>query len=318
MKNVRNIGAAVGLGGGLLLLPALAMEPTGPSVWFGRLGFDIDPEVALFEAIGGVAPDDNILHTASVDPPSGIRFGKLGFDMDPATALLEATSAMTIALGANGEEQAAVRFGRLEAGGPIAAKVGVNAPSRDALTEAAGRLALASHEEAAHAPGARVAALPEPLSNGELNGLRGGYISAGGFTFDFGVKLETLVDGTLALASTLNLSGDGVTKTTTANLPGVVPLAEAATRLTNLQNITGDGLVLEGNGGVTVLVQDLSLDSIRNLVVNTANDRHIVQNTDITLIVPNLDDLTKAASFSDLTSSLSHALDVGLLNSVRR
>jgi hypothetical protein len=280
MTNLRNMGTAVGLGAGLLLLPAFGMEYFAPSVMrFGRLGFDSVPAAPVTETSDGRV----------------VRFGKLGFDSAPAAPRSDASY---IAL----------------SGGDVSSPE--TTPILEPPQEATASPTLALAEDAKRA--LADAGLPEPLASGELNALRGGYISAGGYQFDFGVKLQTFVDGTLALASTLTLNDQGLGATTTASLPGAVPLGEAATRVPNLANITGDGLVLEGNGGLTVLVQDLSLSSIRNLVVNTANDRNIVQNTDVTLVVPNLQDLAKASSFNDLMSSLNQALDFGLLDSARR
>src|SRR5262249_17409747 len=110
----------------------------------------------------------------------------------------------------------------------------------------------------------------------------------------------------------------GLVKSTETPLSGAVPLAEAAPSLPNLEGLKGDGLVLGGNGGLTVLVQDLSQSSIRNLVVNTANDRTIVQNTAVTLAIPNLLDLQQAMSAEQMRSSINDALRTGLLNSVRQ
>jgi hypothetical protein len=281
MMNMRNIGTAAGLGAGLLLLPAFGMDYFAPSVMrFGRLGFDSVPAAPVTETSDGPV----------------VRFGKLGFDSVPAAAPL--ADAMYVAF----------------SDGNVSSPE--STPILEPLQEATASQQVALGKDSERAPFG--AGLPEPLANGELNALRGGYISAGGYQFDFGVKLQTFVDGTLALASTLTLSDQGLAETRSANVPGAVPLSEAATRLPNLANIAGDGLVLEGNGGVTVLVQDLSLSSIRNLVVNTANDRNIVQNAAVTLVVPNLQDLTQASSFNDLMSSLNQALDFGLLNSAGR
>jgi hypothetical protein len=291
MIKLRTIGMTAGLGAGVLL-PAFAMDlELDPVMRFGRIGFDRDPATLLHPAtaVQGVAGKGDAQQEL-LTVPSAMRFGRLGFDV----------------------------------GAPPASRSDEPMLISEPMPEAAGGPAIASLDEqkARTLPGADLPVLPafamNPLGNGELNSLRGGYVNAGGLQFDFGVKLETFVDGTLALASTLNLSDQGVTETTMVNLPGAVPLAEAVGRVPNLENITGNGVVLEGNGGLTVLVQDISLDSIRNLVVNTANDKHIVQHTAVTLTIPNLQELTQAASFNDLMSNLHQALDSGLLDSVRR
>ncbi len=71
------------------------------------------------------------------------------------------------------------------------------------------------------------------LSAAELGTVRGGFISVGGLTFDFGVTLETFIDGTLALASTLTLNSAGFSKGTTVQSPFAVPLSQIAAAAAN-------------------------------------------------------------------------------------
>ncbi|MBV9997029.1 MAG: hypothetical protein JO127_17640 [Caulobacteraceae bacterium] len=49
----------------------------------------------------------------------------------------------------------------------------------------------------------------QAVSDADLQGERGGFITAGGVTFDFGAKLDASVNGTLAMTSTLNLTPQG-------------------------------------------------------------------------------------------------------------
>jgi len=156
----------------------------------------------------------------------------------------------------------------------------------------------------------------EPLNDSELADVRGGYLSAGGFTFDFGVLVQTWVDGTLALESTLSLNSHGaVGSVKPGDVSNVTPLADAAISGLDLQGIHGEGFALSGNGGTTVLIQDVSQTSIRNLIVNTAQDRTIVQNTALTVVMPNLPELQQGMSLEHIRTSLDQALNSGLLGS---
>ena len=157
----------------------------------------------------------------------------------------------------------------------------------------------------------------EQLSDNELDDVRGGYLSAGGFTFDFGVVVQTMVDGSLALESKLSLGSNGaVSSVTASDLPGATSFTIAGASGTGGPDLSGKGLVLSGNGGLTTLIQELSQTSIRNLVVNTAQNRTITQNTDITILMPDLPQLRQAMSLQLVRTGLDQALNAGLLGSL--
>lgn len=140
------------------------------------------------------------------------------------------------------------------------------------------------------------------LDDEQLQQARGGYLSAGGFRFDFGAVVSTWIDGALVLQSKLNLSSDGVVSSIgpggAANTPS--PQVSAS---------------FDGHGGVTSLIQALSQNSIRNVIVNTADNRTIMQNTAITITLPDLLSIQKGMSLEHLSSTLQQALHSGLLDS---
>jgi hypothetical protein len=145
------------------------------------------------------------------------------------------------------------------------------------------------------------AASMERLDDEDLRQARGGYLSAGGFRFDFGAVVSTWVDGSLALQSKLNLSSDGAVSST----------AQGGTDMPVPQVSASFG----GNGGVTSLLQSLSQNAIRNVIVNTASNRTITQNTALTIVLPDLLSMQQGMSLEHLGSSLQQALHSGLLDS---
>jgi hypothetical protein len=160
---------------------------------------------------------------------------------------------------------------------------------------------------------AEAVSLPEPVDADELAGVRGGFVSAGGFTFSFAATLTTLVDGELALQSTMRLDGDGVRTTASqGGIAGSLPLQAAP----EFNELAGEGIVLPGIAGSTAVIQAVSIDAIRNIVVNTASDRTISQMTAITITIPELPELQQAVVDSRLYSALGDALDTALVNSI--
>jgi hypothetical protein len=51
------------------------------------------------------------------------------------------------------------------------------------------------------------------------------------------------------------------------------------------------------------------------MILNTANDRNFVQNTFVTIVMPNLHELQQGMSTQQLGSNLGQALNFGLLGS---
>jgi len=167
-----------------------------------------------------------------------------------------------------------------------------------------------------------------PLSDQELQSARGGYFSADGQTFGFSATLVTLIDGQTALTTTLTLQNNGsVTQQTDANLSvlandssadkgvvvaipvnGAASLASAlAGTNVNVNGLSASGLVVKGDGGVTALLDNITPNSVQNLVINTANGRNITQDTFITITLPS----------SEIAAAQQGAMMNGLLNALQ-
>jgi hypothetical protein len=127
-----------------------------------------------------------------------------------------------------------------------------------------------------------------PVSDSELDGMRGGYLSADGLQFNFGALLTTTVNGQLALQTQVNFtpSGPQVAQTTG---PSTVQGASAA-------NGAITGLKLQGydpsqiavlNNGATALIQKVTGGQVQNIVINTASNQNIQQSTQLQLTIPN-------------------------------
>jgi hypothetical protein len=149
----------------------------------------------------------------------------------------------------------------------------------------------------------------EKLSDAELDSVRGGFVTTGGFTFAFGAVVSTYVNGSLALQSTLNLNSQGSEVTNSyGSAAGVQPLSSAPVAGVNVAGLPGAGVVIQGSGGETVVIQDVSPSQLVNLVINTANNQVIRQDTAITLTLGNLQAIEAAAAQAQVTSQIQNAL----------
>ena len=140
-----------------------------------------------------------------------------------------------------------------------------------------------------------------PVPVEALQSERAGFFTAGGLEFGFAAKLETTINGALALTTSLALQDDGsVTSQTTVNqnlstvLGGstVTPVdggtqLSAATGL-DLDGVKGSGVVVKSASGVTAVINNVDANQLQNLVINTASNQAITQTTAITLTLPGL------------------------------
>jgi hypothetical protein len=143
------------------------------------------------------------------------------------------------------------------------------------------------------------------LTDAELDEVRGGFITADGYTFAFAAVVTTYIDGSLALQSTLRLDSGGANMTT---VYGAIP--GARTGSAGGVNLAGATATLEvpGSGGETTIVQNVSPTSLVNLVINTANNQVIRQNTTVTLTLANLSSIEAAAAQVQANAALQAAL----------
>jgi hypothetical protein len=146
------------------------------------------------------------------------------------------------------------------------------------------------------------------LTDAELDEVRGGFITADGYTFAFAAVVTTYIDGSLALQSTLRLDSGGANMTTVYGaIPGARTGSAGAVGGVNLAGATAT-LEVPGSGGETTIVQNVSPTSLVNLVINTANNQVIRQNTTVTLTLANLSSIEAAAAQVQANAALQAAL----------
>ena len=135
--------------------------------------------------------------------------------------------------------------------------------------------------------------LGRPLSDEELAGERGGIQLPTGMEVGFGASVRTFVDGALVLETKLVWTDQGALQSEAApalaaqGQNGQITLSDGAAQL--------PGVALNGDGGSTVVLHELSAARIANVVVNTANNRDIRQEVQIDLAIPELSQFQQSA-----------------------
>jgi hypothetical protein len=152
------------------------------------------------------------------------------------------------------------------------------------------------------APAAASLPTGTPLSDTELAEQRGGLQTPFGFDVGFGASVRTYVDGALVMETRLTWTDRGVQ---TERVSGV---GEAVAGSPGSFTATFPG----ATGGATEVRQDLSANRIASIVLNTANNRTIRQDTDITLVVQKLTDLQRQMAIGQTTASLQNSLRTAL------
>ena len=144
------------------------------------------------------------------------------------------------------------------------------------------------------------------LSDEELDGQRGGLQTPLGFDIGIGASVKTFVDGTLALETRISWTDTGLRSEQIVNELGSITGAPVRIGALN------DGALNSLAGGATTVIHDLTMDRIASLIVNTADNRTIRQETDITLVLPQLADLQQRIAADRLSSTLSSSVGLAL------
>ncbi len=130
-----------------------------------------------------------------------------------------------------------------------------------------------------------------PVSDSELANIRGGFTTSSGLDINFGVTVQTFVDGVLALQSVFTTGsshsshGSHVTGQTTVTIDGDVQTFD----------FPEDGLHIEvsANDGLTQVIQDIGDDHILTVIQNEASGVDIQQVTTLDISIENaLDQFT--------------------------
>lgn len=156
-----------------------------------------------------------------------------------------------------------------------------------------------------------------PMPDAELADLRGGWITAGGLSFDFGVVMRTFVQGQLALETRLTWTPTGPVTERWRDPSQGVDVAQVMDDLTgqgmDLSSLAGvDGLVLDGDGGQTVVLHSIGEGAIQNLVLNTASNRDIRQDMQVNLAIDDLPGLQREVSFQRLGGEIGREIGASL------
>ena len=133
-----------------------------------------------------------------------------------------------------------------------------------------------------------VAAAQTQLSDAELAQQVGGLRTPTGVDFNFGAVIRTYVDGDLALQSHLTWTDQGAVETVDTGAATANLSAQAAAAGIHIPGGVTTGTLIPGDNGATVVLHDLASDRVASLVLNTADNRNIRQDTAITLDLPNM------------------------------
>lgn len=155
------------------------------------------------------------------------------------------------------------------------------------------------------------------LSADDLADQRGGFTTPDGLQVGFGAVVRTYVDGALALQTRLTWTPEGAVKTVEGGslTPDLATRAQAS-GLTLQGHL--DGVLIEGQGGATAVLHDLTSNRIADVVVNNANNRDIRQATDITLNLPDFARMQAGIAGQRANLSLQDAVSAALRDSALR
>jgi hypothetical protein len=148
-----------------------------------------------------------------------------------------------------------------------------------------------------------------PLSLEELKEQVGGLRTPNGIEFGLGAIITTYVDGQQALQSHLTWTDQGVVQTT----DGAGSLAGAGGAGINVGNSI-PGIYLAGENGGTVVLHDLGDGRIGSVVLNTADNRDIRQETVINLDIPQLQQLQQDYAGQKLDMNLQDSISRALID----
>ena len=139
----------------------------------------------------------------------------------------------------------------------------------------------------------------KPMDDEALSEVRGGYLTANGLSFDFGAQISTFIDNKLVMQSRLTLNDQGLSTEQTGLAAG---------------NAMGGFVSIPGQGGDTRVLQLIDPARIGSVVLNTASNRDIRQDTALTLVVPGLANLQNQVNLQRLSSQLNPAGLVGTMS----
>lgn len=155
-----------------------------------------------------------------------------------------------------------------------------------------------------------------PLDLAELDNQRGGFLTPTGLEVSFGAVVSTYVDGNLALQTQFTLTDQGLEQTTTAGLPGNVTDAATGAGI-NLGGLGGEGVYVPGDNGGTVVLHGLDASHLTGMILNTADNRDIRQQVDMTVGIEALDQLQSQIVGQQMDLRLNDAIGRAIQDATR-
>jgi hypothetical protein len=163
----------------------------------------------------------------------------------------------------------------------------------------------------------RVVIQQAAIADDELSEMRGGFFTAEGAQFDFGANVQTLINGQLALQTTLNwtpagaLIQQGSSQAGLGTMPAVVSDGMLSTSTGTGSGSQGGIPIGTGMAGTspTVTFANVNGGQIQNVLINRADNQTISQNTNIVFTIYNF------AAWQDQLAQ--NAISNQVLNEVR-
>ena len=140
------------------------------------------------------------------------------------------------------------------------------------------------------------------VSDDELSDMRGGYLVADGIKLDFAATIKTFVDGQLGLQTNLVWTPTGAVTTQTLGDNVATVSADVANAMISAAGLRGTQVAGSGGAtqnGATTLVQQVTANSLANMVFTTASNQNILQTIDVNLTLPGF-----AANQADMARGL--------------
>lgn len=163
---------------------------------------------------------------------------------------------------------------------------------------------------------------PQVMTDADMSEARGGFMTAGGFTFGFGVVVRSYVNDQLALQTQLTWTPTGpVSQQVQHNVPGVADLAGAMASLVaggiDLRglNNTGGVAVVDGSGA-TAILHNITTSQLQNLIINNADNRNIRQDMELNLVLPDLATIQTNSQMHNYGSNIARDIDWAGLRSL--
>jgi hypothetical protein len=136
----------------------------------------------------------------------------------------------------------------------------------------------------------------EVMDDADLSDLRGGF-AVDGMEIGFGALVTSYVNGAPVLSTQLTWTDMGAVIQETLSGAGqslreLTPEARDALGVGDLDD--ANGVVINDQAGVTALIHNITDGALQNIIINSASDRDLRQEIDVTLTLPGFDAIQDA------------------------